>query len=182
MKRTTLVLTAAMLVALLALAACGGGDDPTPSPNASGTPVPFRTLAPGETATSRPTRTGVATPVGAVPQPCSLVNLADVQLLIGSITSTQPGTGECVHTGDTGVLTVHLEPKAETEAAATQKLTEIAGTTGEVAAVEDAGFYVSDSEIAGRKGLYVFTLTSTKPGREVLLTLAQTAAANLPTS
>ena len=114
--------------------------------------------------------------------PCSLISDAQIQTLIGTITGAQPKTNECQYTGDNGTLTVHVEPKANTETAAAQKLTEIAGPTATPVSVGDAGFYVSDSEIAARKGLYVFTLTTDKPAKDVLLTLAQTVAANLPSA
>jgi hypothetical protein len=175
MKRYLVAIAAALTIVLLA--ACGGDDaattTPAPSSNVQGSPN-------GTGPTPRITRTAVPPSPGAAPLPCSLLTNDQVQTLIGSITTAQPSATECQYTGDTGTLKVHLEPKAADVAAATSGLATLAGSAAQSAPAGDEAFYVGDTQIAARKGLYVFSLTASKPAKDELLTLAQAAANNLP--
>jgi hypothetical protein len=181
MKRNLVVIGAA-LVALLALfAACGGDGSGTNTPTMTGTSNGQGTQN-GTGPTPRATRTGAPTPVGAEPLPCTLLSNSDVEALIGSVTTAQPQIGGCDYTGDTGMLSVHLEPKAADVASATASLTTIAGAGAESASAGDGAYFVGDMKIVARKGLYVFTLTASKSAKDALLTLARAAAASLPAS
>jgi hypothetical protein len=170
----TLPLLAITLLGLLLLAACGGGSDSTPTP--SGTAIP--TLNPNAPVTARPTRT----PVGGapVPQACALVALPDVAAFIGTISTIQPTSGQCDWIGANGTLTAQLELETTVDAA-TQKVAAFP-SGGEAVSAGDAAFF-NGSQIVGRKGLYVFTISTTVQAsnlKDTLLALAQSAAAGLP--
>jgi hypothetical protein len=170
---------APLLLALIAfgialLAACGGGSDSTPTP--SGTAIP--TVDPNATVTARPTRTAAGGT--AAPEACALVTETDVAALIGTISAIQPTSGQCDWTGANGTLTAQLELETTVDAA-TQKVSAFA-SGAEAVSAGDAAFF-SGSQIVGRKGLYVFTISTTVQAsilKDSLATLARSAASALP--
>jgi hypothetical protein len=170
---------APLLLALLALgiallAACGAGSDSTPTPSATA----IATIDPNATATARPTRT----PVGgtSAPAACALVTPTEVAAFIGTISAIQPTSGQCDWTGANGTLTAQLELETTVDAA-TQKVNAFP-SGAEAVSAGDAAFF-SGNQIVGRKGLYVFTISTTVQAsnlKDSLTKLAQSAAAALP--
>lgn len=176
---------ALVIVALAAMifAACGDDDSgPTPTPDASGNTVaPVGTFDPNATATSRPTRTATGGETNVV-QPCSLISALDVQGMIGAVTTVTPKEAECNWVGDLGMLNIKYE-KTDAQTSAAERLGQIAGSDAEEADVGDEGFFADDDTLTARKGVYVFTLETTKQdAKDSLLALAQSAANNLPRS
>jgi hypothetical protein len=168
------VLLAPVGFGIALLAACGGGSGSTPP--ASRTAVP--TIDPNATLTAGPT----SSPAGgtSAPQACALITAADVAALIGTVSATQPTGGQCDWTGANGTLTVTLEAEPTVDAG-TKKVNGFAPYAVAVSA-GDAAFF-GGSQIVGRKGLYVFGLTTTVQMSNLkgaLVALAQSAASSLP--
>lgn len=106
--------------------------------------------------------------------------MTDVAAFIGTISAIQPTSGQCEWTGANGTLTAQMELETTVDAA-TQKVDAFA-SGAEAVSVGDAAFF-SGSQIVGRKGLYVFTISTTVQAsnlKDTLLALAQSAAAGLP--
>lgn len=172
---------APLLLALVAfgialLAACGGGSDSTPTPS----PTAIATIDPNATLTARPTRTAAGGTSSA--QVCALITATDVAALIGTVSATQPTSGQCVWTGANGTLTAQLELETTLNTAVLKVGALPSGA--EAVSVGDAAYF-SGSQIVGRKGLYVFKISTTVQTsnlKDSLTMLAQSAAAGLPAS
>jgi hypothetical protein len=92
----------------------------------------------------------------------------------------EPVTGECRYSGEQATFSVKVESQG-TVAAADEFLAGLAGEDSEVALAGDEAYYLTDSTITGRKGIYIFGVQTTRTDAKVeLLPLAQEAANNLP--